>query len=137
MHEKGGVHKLLSYNPSHSGELIGIHQKASPDQANRAVEEAFHYFPIWAAVPADQRAAKLFKAAELLKERKSEFNAWMVFESGKNWNEAEADTAEAIDFCNYYADGRCGCHRGRSSYINRSGHRRYRLHWTGARSQVA
>ncbi len=103
MHEKGGIHKLLSYNPSHSAELIGIHQKASPDQANRAVEEAFHYFPVWAAVPAEQRAAHLFRAADLLKERKSEFNAWMVFEAGKNWNEAEADTAEAIDFCNYYA----------------------------------
>ncbi len=102
-HEKGDIHKLLSYNPSYSGELVGIHQKASPDQANRAVEEAFHYFPTWAAVPAEQRAAKLFRAAELLSERKSEFNAWMVFESGKNWNEAEADTAEAIDFCDYYA----------------------------------
>ncbi len=103
MHEQGGIDKLLSYNPSHSGELIGIHQKASADQANRAVEVAFRYFPTWAAVPAEQRAAKIFKAAELLKARKSEFNAWMVLEAGKNWNEAEADTAEAIDFCNYYA----------------------------------
>jgi len=101
--EQGGPSKLLSYNPSHPAELVGIHQKASPDQANRAVEAAFNYFPIWSAVPPETRAATLFKAAEILKRRKSEFNAWMVFESGKNWLEAEADTAEAIDFCDYYA----------------------------------
>ena len=101
--EKGGPDKLLSFNPSHPSELIGTHQKASPEQANRAVEEAFAYFPTWSAVAPAERAAKLFRAAEILKRRKSEFNAWMVFEAGKNWSEAEADTAEAIDFCDYYA----------------------------------
>ncbi|MBM3758667.1 MAG: L-glutamate gamma-semialdehyde dehydrogenase [Acidobacteria bacterium] len=103
LHEKGGIHKLLSYNPSQPTELIGIHQKASAEQATRAVENAFHYFPTWAAVPAEDRTARLFKAAEILKQRKSEFNAWLILESGKNWLEAEADTAEAIDFCDYYA----------------------------------
>lgn len=103
VHAKGGPHKLLSYNPSHPSELVGLHQKASAEQANSAVEEAFQYFPTWAAVPAEIRAEHLFRAAEILQQRKSEFNAWMVIEAGKNWNEAEADTAEAIDFCNYYA----------------------------------
>jgi 1-pyrroline-5-carboxylate dehydrogenase len=101
--EQGGIHKLLSYNPSHSSELIGVHQKASAQQANRAIEHAFHYFPVWSAVAPEQRAIRLFRAAEILKQRKSEFNAWMVLEAGKNWAEAEADTAEAIDFCDYYA----------------------------------
>ena len=101
--EKGGPDKLLSFNPSLPSELIGTHQKANPEQAERAVEEAFAYFPTWSAVPPAERAAKLFRAAEILKRRKSEFNAWMVFEAGKNWSEAEADTAEAIDFCDYYA----------------------------------
>lgn len=103
LHEQGGVHKLLSYNPSRPSELIGVHQKASADQAKRAVEQAYYYFPTWAAVPAEDRAARLFRAAQILKQRKSEFNAWMVLEAGKNWAEAEADTAEAIDFCDYYA----------------------------------
>lgn len=101
--EQGGDSKLLSYNPSKPTELIGIHQKATAAQANRAVELAAQYFPTWAAVPATERAARLFKAASILRERKSEFNAWLVLESGKNWAEAEADTAEAIDFCDYYA----------------------------------
>lgn len=95
--------KLLSYNPSDSKEVVGIHQKASPEQAKRAVEAAFAYFPTWSAVAPELRAAKLFRAVEILKARKSEFNAWLVLESGKNWVEAEADTAEAIDFCDYYA----------------------------------
>ncbi len=45
----------------------------------------------------------LFRAAEILRERKYEFDAWLVFESGKTWAEAEADVSEAIDFCEYYA----------------------------------
>jgi 1-pyrroline-5-carboxylate dehydrogenase len=101
--EKGGPDRLLSFNPSHATELVGIHQKATAEQARRAVDAAFQYFPVWAAVPPTERAAKLFRAAAILRERKSEFNAWLIVESGKNWNEAEADTAEAIDFCDYYA----------------------------------
>lgn len=101
--EKGGPSHLMSYNPSHSAQLVGVHQKATPEQANRAVEAAFAYFPKWAAVAPEERARILFRAADLILARKSEFNAWLVVESGKNWLEAEADTAEAIDFCNYYA----------------------------------
>jgi 1-pyrroline-5-carboxylate dehydrogenase len=100
---KGGPDRLLSFNPSHASELVGVHQKATPEQAAHAVESAHAFFPVWSAVPPAQRAATLFRAAEILQQRKSEFNAWMVIEAGKNWNEAEADTAEAIDFCNYYA----------------------------------
>jgi 1-pyrroline-5-carboxylate dehydrogenase len=101
--EQGGEQKLNSYNPSHPAQLVGVHQKATAEQAKRAVEEAYAYFPQWAAVPAVERAKLTMKAAEILKRRKSEFNAWLVIESGKNWLEAEADTAEAIDFCAYYA----------------------------------
>lgn len=101
--EAGGDQKLISYNPSRPTEVIGIHQKASPEQASRAVAEAFRYFPTWAAVTPEQRAARLSRAAEILQQRKDEFNAWLILESGKSWPEAEADTAEAIDFCNYYA----------------------------------
>ena len=43
------------------------------------------------------------RAASILRERKFEFDAWLVVEAGKTWPEAEADVAEAIDFCEYYA----------------------------------
>jgi 1-pyrroline-5-carboxylate dehydrogenase len=100
---KGGPDKLLSYNPSKSSELVGTHQKATAEQANRAIESAHEYFAEYSAIPPEQRAEMLFAAARILQRRKSEFNAWLILESGKNWNEAEADTAEAIDFCDYYA----------------------------------
>ena len=45
----------------------------------------------------------LFRVAEILRERKFELMAWLVFEVGKNWAEADADIAETIDFCEFYA----------------------------------
>ena len=45
----------------------------------------------------------LLEAARILRARKMEFDAWLVYEAGKTWPEAEADVSEAIDFCEYYA----------------------------------
>jgi 1-pyrroline-5-carboxylate dehydrogenase len=95
--------KHPSVNPSHFHDVVGIHQKATAEIANRAIEVAHAAFPAWAATPAAERIALVAKCAAILRERKNEFNAWLVLEAGKNWNEAEADTAEAIDFCEYYA----------------------------------
>ncbi|TMJ08856.1 MAG: aldehyde dehydrogenase family protein, partial [Bacillati bacterium ANGP1] len=54
-------------------------------------------------VPAEERAALLMRAADNLRRRRLEAAAWMVFEVGKNWAEADGDVAEAIDFAEYYA----------------------------------
>jgi 1-pyrroline-5-carboxylate dehydrogenase len=67
------------------------------------VEAAWRYFPQWSATPAAKRVEMLVRAAEILRRRKLEFDAWLVVEAGKTWPEAEADVAEAIDFCEYYA----------------------------------
>ena len=95
--------KLTSTNPSRSNEVVGVHQKATPELAARAVERAHQHFPGWSRTPAADRVAMLLRVAALLRERKFEFNAWLTFEAGKTWPEAEAETAEAIDFCEYYA----------------------------------
>ncbi|MBV9938456.1 MAG: L-glutamate gamma-semialdehyde dehydrogenase [Acidobacteriaceae bacterium] len=95
--------KLQSVNPSRPSEIVGIHQKGSEQDARDAVERAAAYFPTWAEVPAESRAAMLFRVAEIIRERKYEFDAWLVYEAGKTWIEAEGDVSEAIDFCNYYA----------------------------------
>ena len=95
--------KLPSVNPSKPGETVGIHQKGSEQDARDAVEAAFAYFPIWADTPVEQRAAYVQKIAAIIRDRKLEFDAWLVFEAGKTWPEAEADVSEAIDFCEYYA----------------------------------
>ena len=94
---------LKSLNPSKPSEIVGVHNKATAAQAREAVEAAHAYFPEWAAVPPETRAGILLRAAQLFRERKFEFDAWLVFETGKTWPEADADVSEAIDFCEYYA----------------------------------
>ena len=95
--------KLLSVNPSNPREIVGVHHKATPELAGRAVESAAAYFAEWSRTPAEERIRMLLDAARILRLRKFEFDAWLVFEAGKTWIEAEADVSEAIDFCEYYA----------------------------------
>ncbi|HWF08497.1 MAG TPA: L-glutamate gamma-semialdehyde dehydrogenase [Bryobacteraceae bacterium] len=95
--------KLRSVNPARPDEIVGIHQKATSDLANRAVETAYRNFTHWSRTPAEDRIGMLVRTAALMRERKYEFDAWLVYEAGKTWPEAEAEVAEAIDFCEYYA----------------------------------
>lgn len=95
--------KFESVNPSKPSEIIGVHQKGTEQDARDAVESAYQYFATWAAVPMRERAEMLLRAAAIFRERKFEFDAWLVYEAGKTWAEAEAEIAEAIDFCEYYA----------------------------------
>jgi 1-pyrroline-5-carboxylate dehydrogenase len=95
--------KLVSVNPSSSSEVVGVHHKATAELARRAVENAAAFFPEWSRTPAEERVRMLLDAARILRARKLEFDAWLVYESGKTWIEAEADVSEAIDFCDYYA----------------------------------
>ena len=94
---------LRSTNPARPGELVGAHHKADADLARRAVDRAVTAFHGWSHTLAEDRAWMAIRAAELIRERKFEFNAWLSFEAGKTWPEAEAETAEAIDFCEFYA----------------------------------
>ncbi len=95
--------KFESVNPSRPSEIIGIHQKGTEQDARDAVESAYEYFPTWAELPMQDRVDMLLRAAAIFRERKFEFDAWLVYEAGKTWVEAEAEIAEAIDFCEYYA----------------------------------
>jgi len=95
--------KLRSIDPARPDEVVGIHQMATPDLAARAVETAHGNFARWSKTSPEDRAGMLFRTAALLRERKFEFNAWLGFEAGKTWPEAEAEVSEAIDFCEYYA----------------------------------
>jgi 1-pyrroline-5-carboxylate dehydrogenase len=95
--------KLNSLNPSNTREVVGIHHKATAELANRAVASAYASFPAWSRTPAEERVRMLLDAARILRRRKMEFDAWLVYEAGKTWPEAEADVSEAIDFCDYYA----------------------------------
>jgi len=95
--------KLISLNPSNPRETVGIHHKATAELARRAVDSAYAYFPEWSRTPAAERVRLLLEATRILRARKLEFDAWLVYEAGKTWIEAEADVSEAIDFCEFYA----------------------------------
>jgi 1-pyrroline-5-carboxylate dehydrogenase len=95
--------KLRSLNPSHPSEVIGVHSRASVELAREAVESAYAFFTEWSQTRWEERVRMLLRVSEILRRRKFEFDAWLVSEAGKTWPEAEADTAEAIDFCEYYA----------------------------------
>src|SRR5437660_2611863 len=95
--------KFESINPAKKTEVVGRFQKATTDLAQRAVETAAETFKTWRYTPATERAEILFRASSILRERKHEMSAWMIHEVGKSWAEADGDTAEAIDFCDFYA----------------------------------
>ncbi|MBE3595929.1 MAG: L-glutamate gamma-semialdehyde dehydrogenase [Hydrogenibacillus sp.] len=93
---------IPSTNPADHAEVIGLSAKATREHAEMALQAAWQAFETWSRIPGPERARYLYKAAAILRRRKHEFSAWMVKEAGKSWIEADADTAEAIDFLEYY-----------------------------------
>ena len=93
-----------SIDPANKNEAVGSFPEVDTDTSlvERAITAANNAFKTWRNVPAAERAEYLFKAAEVMRKRKHELSAWMVFEVAKTWAEADGDTAEAIDFCEFY-----------------------------------
>ena len=94
---------FTSINPARPDEVVGVFSKGNGDHVEMAVRAAHDAHLQWRFTPAKERARYLLRAASEMRRRKHEFSAWMVFEVGKSWVEADADTAEAIDFLEYYA----------------------------------
>ena len=101
--ERQSEHVIESRNPSRPEEIVGLVHAGDKARAAEAVEAANEAFPRWAARHAHHRATCLLKAAALMRRTKHDLSATMVYEVGKSWAEADADTAEAIDFLEYYA----------------------------------
>ena len=95
--------KIRSLNPAKPSELIGIHQKAGAEHVEPAIAAALKAFETWRTTSWEERASLLLNASAIIQSRRLEFNAWMVYEVGKNWAEADADTGETIDFLEFYA----------------------------------
>src|ERR1044072_73165 len=93
---------LESINRANRTQVVGRFNKATKELASRAVEEAAKAFETWKNTPASHRVALVFRVAEIMRERKHELSAWMIHEVAKTWAEADGDTAEAIDFCEFY-----------------------------------
>jgi 1-pyrroline-5-carboxylate dehydrogenase len=95
--------KIRSLNPTKPSQVVGVHQKAGKEHVEPAMQAALKAFKSWSQTSVEERASLLFRTADLLRERKMEFMAWLVFEVSKNWAEADADVSETIDFCEFYA----------------------------------
>ncbi|MFC4777386.1 L-glutamate gamma-semialdehyde dehydrogenase [Paenibacillus sp. GCM10023252] len=94
--------KSTSINPANTKQVVGVVAQADAALAERAIVQAAAKFESWKWTNGSERARILYRAAAIMKRRKFEFSAWLVYESGKTWAEADADTAEAIDFMAFY-----------------------------------
>ena len=95
--------KIESRNPARPSQIVGVHQKAGAEHAEQAVQAALAAFEIWKYSSVEDRTSLLLNAASIIRDRKFEFCAWLTYEVGKNWAEADADVAETIDFLEFYA----------------------------------
>jgi RHH-type proline utilization regulon transcriptional repressor/proline dehydrogenase/delta 1-pyrroline-5-carboxylate dehydrogenase len=93
---------LVSVNPSRPDEVVGRTASAQAEDVDRAVAAALRAFPEWRDAGVVERSRKLGTVADLLRQQRAELAAWIVYEAGKPWPEADADVAEAIDFVEYY-----------------------------------
>src|SRR5581483_3849401 len=94
---------IESLNPSHKSQVVGRVGRATPELASRAVASCLKALDGWRDTPVEERAAFLRRVAQRFRDRRFELAAWIVTETGKQWRESDADVAEAIDFCEYYA----------------------------------
>ncbi|MGH7500665.1 MAG: L-glutamate gamma-semialdehyde dehydrogenase [Longimicrobiales bacterium] len=93
----------VSVNPANPKQVVGRFVQATKEQALEALSEAERAFETWKRVPVEERVRVVVKAASVMRERKFELAALMVYEVSKSWPEADADIAELIDFAEYYA----------------------------------
>ena len=95
--------RLVRENPSDRRQPVAEVSLAGVAEAERAVAVAQAALPAWRAIDVRRRADVLHAAASIMRVRRFDLAATMVLEVGKPWREADADVAEAIDFCDYYA----------------------------------
>jgi len=94
---------IPTVNPARPSEVLGMVCQAGIPEVEQAIAAAKAAFPAWRDTPPEVRAGYLLKAAAVAKRRIFELSAWQVLEIGKQWDQAYADVAEAIDFLEYYA----------------------------------
>lgn len=94
---------MQSLNPCQKQQSVGKVARAGQAEAAQALDAAWAAFPEWSRWHPAERARLLLKVAALMRAEKHILSATMVYEAGKTWPEADGDTAEAIDFLEWYA----------------------------------
>jgi 1-pyrroline-5-carboxylate dehydrogenase len=95
--------RIRSINPARPSQIVGVHQKAGASQVEAAMSAALRAYESWSRTTTKERVSLLLGAADIIRRRKFEFMAWLTYEVGKNWAEADADVGETIDFLEFYA----------------------------------
>jgi 1-pyrroline-5-carboxylate dehydrogenase len=95
--------RIRSINPARPAQIVGVHQKAGAAQVETAMSAALRAYESWSRTTTEERVSLLLGAAEIIRRRRFEFMAWLTYEVGKNWAEADADVGETIDFLEFYA----------------------------------
>jgi 1-pyrroline-5-carboxylate dehydrogenase len=113
--------RLETINPAHPSTVVGHFSTATEEHVDQAIDAAWQAFETWQHVPVHERAQVLFDAATHIRDHKHYFSAWMIYEVGKSWSEADADTAELIDFLEYYARQMLDITRDPEGYVLQTG----------------
>jgi 1-pyrroline-5-carboxylate dehydrogenase len=95
--------RIESYNPAHPEQVIGRHACGRAEDVERAVGAGWRAFPTWSRTPIEERAQLLLRAAQVVRQRRSEMAALMVYEVGKAWDEADGEVSEVVDLMEWYA----------------------------------
>jgi 1-pyrroline-5-carboxylate dehydrogenase len=95
--------QITSLNPNNHQEVIGYVSQANKQHVEQAISAAKNAYKHWSSQTFQQRARYLLKLATVLRERKPEIMALVMYESGKNAIEADGEINEAIDFLEMYA----------------------------------
>jgi len=95
--------KIRSLNPARPAQIVGIHQRAGAQHTEEAMQAALRAFESWSRTSLESRVSLLLCAAQIIRNRSFEFCAWLTYEVGKNWTEADADVGETIDFLEFYS----------------------------------
>src|SRR3989440_426490 len=90
-------------NPANTDDLIGVFQKSTRSDVERAITAARRAYDHWRLVPAPRRAELLFRAAQLIADRKETLARDMTREMGKVLDETRGDVQEAIDMTFFMA----------------------------------
>lgn len=94
---------IRSTNPGDPDQLVGEVAKARPSDVDDAIVAAEQAYTSWRRMTNRGRAGVLLRMAGIVRRRKLELAAWMVYELDKAWDEAEGEVSEAIDFLEWYA----------------------------------
>ena len=90
-------------NPADTRDVVGIFQRSGKADVEAAIAAAKRAFAKWRLVPAPRRAEIIYRAAEMLMERKEEYARDMTREMGKILKETRGDVQEAVDTAYYMA----------------------------------